>query len=468
MPPRLRFIPWFCGLPCDEMTLEVRDDGIVAAQGGCPDCRQEVALFHEEDRPPRVAGKEVSAERAIEAAVRMLKEARSPFVYGLSLSTTGTARRATSLAEAIGAAIDVEGSEAIRADLIALSTLGLPSATFGEIRDRADLFLLWRCDPRRSHPGIFAGRQRSAETGAPHRPVILAPPAGAAGAATDRVLSVDAGADLDVALALRALVNGAAPRGAGPGGVSVALLGEAALALRRARYSALVWGPATASSVMGAGIAMTLTLLARDLNATTRSAARPLGAGGNVAGAVAAMAAATGYPRAVTFSGEATRHAPGEFDAAGMIGARGADVLLLVGPRRVESAPVHLAEGHGGAVRTVAGHQEDAARPAGGDVRGPSRPDPGIVVIGPRLPRGVDNPDVWIPTATPGLSAAGTAARADGVTVVLKALVPTRLPTEEDVLDRLLGPLAAPGRSRADRGASSNAARQPLSGRSRG
>src|SRR2546422_1911586 len=201
MPPRLRFIPWFCGLPCDEMTLEVREDGIVAAQGGCPDCRQEVALFHEEDRPPRVAGKEVSADRAIEAAVRMLKEARSPFVYGLSLSTTGTARRATSLAEAIGAAIDVEGSEAIRADLIALSTLGLPSATFGEIRDRADLFLLWRCDPRRSHPGIFAGREWFGEARGRPPPGLLLPPPGAARAAADPGPSGGGGARPDAGLA---------------------------------------------------------------------------------------------------------------------------------------------------------------------------------------------------------------------------------------------------------------------------
>src|SRR2546425_7113841 len=103
MPPRLRFIPWFCGLPCDPMTLEVREDGLVATEGGCPACRQEVALFHEEERPPRLAGKEVSLDRAIEAAVRILKQARSPFVYGLSLGSTATARRAISLARAIGA-----------------------------------------------------------------------------------------------------------------------------------------------------------------------------------------------------------------------------------------------------------------------------------------------------------------------------------------------------------------------------
>ncbi|PYT36384.1 MAG: hypothetical protein DMF52_07650 [Acidobacteria bacterium] len=428
MPSPLRFIPWFCGLPCEPMTLEVREEGPIVAEGGCPACRLEVALFHEEDRPPRVAGKDVSAERAIEAAVRILKEARAPFVYGLSLSSTATARRAIALAEAIGAALDVEGSEAIQADLVALSTLGLPSATFGEIRDRADLFLLWRCDPRRSHPGIFAGRERFGEAGVRPRPVILVPPPGAAGAATDRMLPVDGGADLDAALALRALVNGARPQGGRPGGVPVALLDEAALALRQARYSAILWDPSTSSSGPGVAIAMTLTLLGRDLNATTRSAVRPLGAGGNVAGAVAALAAATGYPRAVSFAGGATRCAPGEFDAARMIGAQGADVLLLVGARAVEPAP-----------------------------------GPGIIVLGPRLPRGVDNPDVWIPTATPGLSAAGMAARADGVTVILKALVPARLPTEEAVLDRLLGPLVAKSRSGTARGAPSDADRQARS-----
>ena len=45
---------------------------------------------------------------------------------------------------------------------------------------------------------------------------------------------------------------------------------------------------------------------------------------------------------------------------------------------------------------------------------------------------------VWIPTALPGLTSAGTALRSDGVTVVLRALLPTRRPTEDEVLDTLI------------------------------
>jgi formylmethanofuran dehydrogenase subunit B len=314
-----------------------------------------------------VLGKKTSTVKAIEAAVGILRGARSPFVYGLSRSATATARRAAEVARALGGAIDVEGSDSVHADLVALSTFGLPSATFGEIRDRADT-----------------------------------------------VLPVDRGADLDVASSLRALLNGAAPDGGRPGGVPLEALRGAAARLLQARYSAVLWDSATSATVSGLALVATLTLLARDLNRTTRSVARPLGVGGNVAGAVAALAAATGYPRAIGFGEGAPRFAPGEFGADRMIGERRADVLVLVG-----------------------------ARSAGGAPPGRRGNGPQIIVIGPRTPRGSDDPDVWIPTATPGLSAAGSAARADGMTVVLKALLPTRRPTEDDVLDALLQRLGA-------------------------
>src|SRR5881628_899514 len=139
MPVRIQFIPWFCGLPCAGMTVGLRKARLVAIDGGCPACRDEVALFRTEARPPLAFGKKTTTAGAIEAAAGILREARLPFVYGLSRSATATARRAAGLARALGGAIDVEGSESIHADLVALSTFGLPSATFGEIRNRADL-----------------------------------------------------------------------------------------------------------------------------------------------------------------------------------------------------------------------------------------------------------------------------------------------------------------------------------------
>ena len=230
-----------------------------------------------------------------------------------------------------------------------------------------------------------------------------------AGPADDLILPVGPDGDLEAALALRALTGGASPAGEAFGGVPRAALEAAADRLRQATYSAILWSPAATAGVNGPAVASTLTLLARDLNRRARSVARPLGAGGNVAGAMAALAAATGYPRAIGLGQGGARYAPGELDAARMIVERRADVILLVG------------------ARTSGGNKEGRRGRSGG----------GVVVVGPSLPAGAGKPDVWIPTATPGLTSSGTALRSDGVTVVLRAILPTRRPSEDEILDAL-------------------------------
>src|SRR2546425_420635 len=422
MPRPARFHSFFCGLPC-ELTLDVLKSGAVAAEGGCPACREEVAAFREEDHPPLVAGRRAAPAGAIDAAARILSDARAPFIYGLSRRATATALGAAALVAAIRGAIDVEGSEEVQADLTALQTFGLPGATFGEIRDRADLLLLWRCDPRITHPHLFGVPPRLAATGTAGRAVVVVPAAGhpagttadrRPGPATDLILSAAPEGDLEVASAIRALRSGANLEGDTAGGVSLAALETAADRLRRSRYSAILWAPAATAGPSGAAVASTLTLLARDLNREARCVARPLGAGGNVAGAMTALAAATGFPCAVGFGSGAARFAPGEFDAARMIGERRADTVMFLGARS------------GGRIKDDTG------------ARGRKRSgSPRLVVVGPRLPAEVSDPDVWIPTALPGLTSAGTALRSDGVTVVLRALLPTRRPTEDEVLDTL-------------------------------
>src|SRR3989442_11708111 len=337
----VRFHSFFCGMPC-ELTLDVPKSGTVAAVGGCPACRDELAAFREEARPPVVAGRRTTLAAAIDAAARILSEARAAFIYGLSRSATATAGRAAALAALVRGVIDVEGSEEVRADLFALQTFGLPTATFGEIRERADLLLLWRCDPRLTHRHLFEVPPRPAVAGAAERAVVVVPAAGhpsapttdpPTGQATELILPVGPGGDLEAALVLRAIAGGASIEGEAAGGVPLAALTKASARLRRARYSAILWAPAATAGPSGAAVASTLTLLARDLNREARCVARPLGAGGNVAGAMTALAAATGFPCAVGFGSGAARFAPGEVDAAPMIGEPRADTVMFLGAR---------------------------------------------------------------------------------------------------------------------------------------
>src|SRR5262249_35587990 len=140
-------------------------------------------LARDDAASPNVAGRKVSLERALDEAAALLRRSRLPFVYGLSLDTNETALRAAAVAAAISGAIDVEGACAVQDDLVALQTYGLPPATFGEIRARADLVLLWRCDPRPTHPLLLS---RPA-------PLIVTVPAVGTGASTRASRTAGAG-----------------------------------------------------------------------------------------------------------------------------------------------------------------------------------------------------------------------------------------------------------------------------------
>ena len=412
-----RLRPWFCGLPCGEMRLPAARGGAGRAEGGCPVCREEVGSFREEEAGPRRGGAPVSLEEAIAAAARILLTARAPFVYGLARSATETARRAAALAAALGGGIDVEAPPGARAERIALQTFGLPGATFGEIRNRADLVLLWRCDPRVTHPHLLAGAPRTPLQPPGTRRVILLPPAAEppSRARADLLLAAIPGSDLEVALALRAMAAGRRPAGETIGGVPAAAVRQAADLLRAARYAAILWDTAATGGPDGPAVASALTLLARDLNAAGRCAARPLGGGGNVAGAAAAILGATGSPGAVGFGSGRPRFAPGEYDAGRILGEALCDALLLVGARG--PLPATLSRRPGGAPR--------------------------IVALGPRLPAGAAEPDVFIPTGLPGLSEEGEAMRADGVPVRLRATLLTQRPAEREVLAALEQAVAA-------------------------
>ena len=71
-----------------------------------------------------------------------------------------------------------------------------------------------------------------------------------------------------------------------------------------------------------------------------------------------------------------------------------------------------------------------------------------IVVVGPRLPEGHGEPDVFLPTAVPGLSGGGLWMRADGIAVPVRDVVPRIAPLEEEILDALAARLPSPAAPR--------------------
>ena len=90
----------------------------------------------------------MSLDEAADAAAAILREARAPLVYGLGRTSCEAQRRAVALAEASG-----RGDRRRRGR--DASAIGSSTATLGEIRDRAELVVLWRADPVVTHPRLL-------------------------------------------------------------------------------------------------------------------------------------------------------------------------------------------------------------------------------------------------------------------------------------------------------------------------
>ena len=260
-----------CGCLCDD--IEVTDGGLVRT------CALGDAWFAEVERPPlaRVDGGEVGLDEAADAAAAILREARAPLVHGLGGTSCEAQRRAVALAEAAGAVIDA--GPAVNA------AIGWSTATFGEIRDRAELVVLWRADPVITHPRLLERLRLDASA------MVVVDSQRTATAEVAGEL-VEVGDDFEALWALRA--------GEGP-------LVER---IRAARHVAFIHG------ALDELTALALHSLVRDLARDRHAVTLALRAG-NARGAEDVLAWQTGFTGPVDFARGFPREAAHEqFDAA--------------------------------------------------------------------------------------------------------------------------------------------------------
>jgi formylmethanofuran dehydrogenase subunit B len=225
-------------------------------------------------------------DEAVEAAAAILREARAPLIYGLEHVTCEAQRRAVALADAYGAVIDSGAAP------FAYQAVGASTATFGEIRDRAELVVAWRPDP----------------------PVPIVP---------DVVVDLD----FEALWELRARVTGAPLR------TRTAALDDLARRLLEARHVAFIHG------ALDELTALALGLLVRDLNGERHAVTLAL-RDGNARGAEDVLAWQTGFPGAVSFARGHPRESRG---AAALLERGDVDATLVLAPQSVTVGPVTIA-----------------------------------------------------------------------------------------------------------------------------
>jgi formylmethanofuran dehydrogenase subunit B len=273
-----------CGCVCDD--IEVSADGLVRT------CPLGDAWFAEiGDRPPvaRIEGREATLDEAADAAAAILREARAPLVYGLGRTSCEAQRRAVALAEAAGAVIDVGAAAG------AFAAIGSSTATFGEIRDRAELVVLWRADPVVTHPRLLERLRLD-----PSAMVVVDAQRTATADAAGAFVEVDD--DFEALWALRG--------GAGP-------LADRVLA---ARHIAFIHG------ALDELTALALLSLVRDLSRDRHAVTLGL-RDGNARGAEDVLAWQTGFAAPVDFARGFPRESPG---AAELLERGEVDAALVV------------------------------------------------------------------------------------------------------------------------------------------
>lgn len=280
------------------------------------------------DRPPSPQPSGPLADH-----VATLAAARRVLVTGLMAAPLDAVRAACDLAEALGAAVDFGDPDLDRPAGPTIARAGAVTADPAEMRDRADLVVLWGCGPAAALPSPAAEMPRRAE-------VVVMPPEPATA--------------VDAARLLRHLL-----RGGEPPAVSDPLV-EACLAARAAIERATCVAIVTAGSADPLGLeAWAVAGLVREIAHTKPAFEIPLRAADHAAAAAMCTwryGAAGAIVRADRAGG---RFLPGEASARRLVERGEVDCVLAIG--QVAEAVEAAIAGRGDGLSVI--RMPDAAEP---------------------------------------------------------------------------------------------------------
>ena len=96
----------FCGCLCDDLEVDVQDNAIVAVKKACIIGKNKIMHAQSNTPVPSVNGQQVTINETVEAAARILSQARYPLIYGLSSTTSEAQRELVEIAELTRGTID--------------------------------------------------------------------------------------------------------------------------------------------------------------------------------------------------------------------------------------------------------------------------------------------------------------------------------------------------------------------------
>jgi len=342
-----------------------------------------------------------SYEEAIHRSAEILTNARYPILYGWSSTSCEASRVGLELAEWVGGVMDNTTTVCHGPTLLAVHDIGEVSASFGEIRERADLVVYWGSNPVHSHPhhtlrlALEKGRFRS---GRKDRTIIVVDVRRTdTTKMADHFLQITPNGDYELLCALRMAVRGDELEQGVIAGIQAEKIEEVADLMVGCEFGILFFG---------VGLTMTLgkhrnvdaaLSLIRDLNSRTKFLVMPMRGWYNVAGANQVSAWVTGYPYGVDLSLGYPRYNPGDTTVIDILTRGDCDAALVVASDPVSNFPVE-------ATRHLA--------------------QVPVITIDPRPSATALISEVVFPSTVVGIETGGSMYRMDGVALRARAVVP--------------------------------------------
>ncbi len=457
-----------CGCGCDDLEVIIEGNKIIDVENACALGAAKMCNYgsHRNMKPLiKEDGTfiETSLDKALRKSARILHESSYPLLYGWSSTSVEAMKVGLELAEEVGGVIDNTSTICHGPSTIAVQTVGLPAATLGQVRHRADLIIYWGANPWSAHPRhierytaltegrfqraiwdryisrlrtetIVKRRRRVADLVFKENRSILSPESEEkpkfptvegrkfvvvdvrktrTAELADYFLQIEPGADYEILMALRALVRGDELDIEKVGGVSIETLEKLADMMIDCEFGAIFFGLGlTMSNGRDRNVEVAIELT-QDLNARTKFVILPMRGHFNVTGADTVFTWQTGYPYAVDYSMGYPKYNPGETSAVDILRRKDSDAALVIASDPLSNFP-----------KTSIRHLV-------------SNP---LIVIDPHMSLTATMADVVIPSAFVGIEADGTSYRMDHVPLPLRKIVepPTGIMSDEEILKRLL------------------------------
>lgn len=334
----------FCGSLCDDISITVEDNKIKNIEEACTLGVKKFSsinnrrLFKAFTRPKedKTVIKEVSTGKAVDEAVKILKNSKRVLVYGFSSTNCEAHKKGIEIAEKLGGAVDCTSSVCHGPTVIAVQEVGVPSVTLGEVKNRADLIIYWGSNAMHAHPRHFSrythySRGKFRERGQIDRKLIVVDARDTETAKlAHKFIKVKPNTDYEILSALRVLVNGKKLEQDSIKGVRREDLEEVAEMMKSCQFGIIFFGMGlTMSSGKHRNIIEAISLT-RDMNAHTKFSIMPMRGHYNVAGFNEVCAWQTGYPYAVDFSKGYPVYNPGDTDANSLLQNEEVDAALII------------------------------------------------------------------------------------------------------------------------------------------